>query len=251
MPLFLVATPLGHSQDISQRAIETLREAEVVIGEERREASKLLKSLGIEGKQLELLNEHSTEGDVVELVAFCREKRVALVTDCGTPGFCDPGARLVAACRAEGLICSPVPGPSSLMCLLSVAGQQLTEFLFRGFLPPDREARTKALRELASERRPFILMDTPYRMTRLLSELSEKFPERRALLGCDFTQETEAVYEAALKDLPRLVGDRKAEFILAVFPTPQSTVRPGALAPDGRRIIQPNPGPSRGRARSR
>lgn len=218
MPLSLIATPIGNTGDITQRAIETLRDADLVIGEERKEVSKLLKSLGIEGKQIELLNEHSKDDDVRELAALCETKKVALVTDCGTPGFCDPGARLVAACRAKKIPSSPIPGASSLMCLLSVSGRDLKEFVFRGFLPAEREERGRALNELGREPRPIILMDTPYRLTRLLDELAKKWPDRRALLGCDFTQPTETVIEAELKDLPELVGDRKAEFILAVFP---------------------------------
>ncbi len=218
MSLHLIATPIGHLDDISQRAIATIKAADVVVGEERREVSTLLKRLGIEGKRLELLNEHSSDQDVNELKELCRVHTVALVSDCGTPGFCDPGARLVAACRSGEITTSPIPGASSLMCLLSVSGHDMREFLFRGFLPAEREARAQALRELERERRPVILMDTPYRLGRLLSELSEHWPERRALLGCDFTQPTETVIEAELKRLPELVGERKAEFILAVFP---------------------------------
>ncbi len=90
MALQLIATPLGHAGDITLRAIEALREADIVVGEERKEVSKLLKALGIEGKRLELLNEHSKDEDVRELAGLCRTQKVALVTDCGTPGFCDP-----------------------------------------------------------------------------------------------------------------------------------------------------------------
>jgi 16S rRNA (cytidine1402-2'-O)-methyltransferase len=218
LALQLIATPIGHPGDITLRAIEALKAADVVIGEERKEVSKLLKSLGIEGKQLELLNEHSRQEDVVELLNLCKSKNVALVTDCGTPGFCDPGARLVAACRNEGLTSTPLPGASSLMCLLAVSGRDMREFVFRGFLPADRDERARAIRDLERERRPIVLMDTPYRLGRLLAELASQWPERRALLGCDFTQPSETIIEAPLKALPTLVGNRKAEFILALFP---------------------------------
>lgn len=242
MALQLIATPIGHPGDISLRAIETLKAADVVIGEERKEVSKLLKSLGIKGKPLELLNEHSRPEDIKDLVELCRTQNVALVTDCGTPGFCDPGARLVAACRNEGLSASPVPGASSLMCLLSVSGQDMREFLFRGFLPAEREARGRALKELERERRPVVIMDTPYRLGKLLSELSERFPERRALLGCDFTQASETVIEAKLRDMPGLVGERKAEFILALFPsqieTPNTQTR-SPMKPSGATRAKP------------
>lgn len=231
MALQLVSIPIGDPGDITLRAIETLRSADVVIGEERKEVSKLLKRLGIEGKQLELLNEHSREGDLADLVSLCREKSVALVSDCGTPGFCDPGAKLVAACRSAGITSSPVPGASSLMCLLAVTGHEMREFLFRGFLPAEREARSVALRELERERRPVVLMDTPYRLNRLLGELSERWPQRRAVLGCDLTQATETIDDAKVGDLAKKLGDRKAEFILVLFPSDKSQILTSPKAP--------------------
>lgn len=216
--LELIATPIGDPGDITLRAIEALRAASVVIGEERREVSTLLKRLGIEGKRMELLNEHSRDDDVRELADFCSRERVALVTDCGTPGFCDPGAKLVALCRKRGIAVRSLPGASSLMVLLSMSGSDLREFVFRGFLPAEREERARALKELERERRPIVLMDTPYRLSRLLSELSAKWPKRRALLGLDFTLPTEAVWEGELDSLAARVKDRKAEFMLVVYP---------------------------------
>ncbi|MES2963090.1 MAG: SAM-dependent methyltransferase [Bdellovibrionota bacterium] len=218
MGLELVATPIGDPADITLRAIEALKAASLVIGEERKEVSKLLKRLGIEGKRMELLNEHSRDDDVRELADFCAGARVALVTDCGTPGFCDPGARLVALCRKRGIPVRSLPGASSLMVLLSMSGENLREFVFRGFLPAEREERARALNELEREKRPIVLMDTPYRLGRLMTELSAKWPKRRALLGLDFTLATEAVWEDELSALALRVKDRKAEFMLVVYP---------------------------------
>ena len=216
--LELVATPIGDPGDITLRAIEALKAASVVIGEERKEVSKLLKRLGIEGKRMELLNEHSREDDVRELLGFCAKERVALVTDCGTPGFCDPGAKLVALCRQRGIAVRSLPGASSLMVLLSLSGRDLREFVFRGFLPAEREERGRAIAELDRERRPIVLMDTPYRLDRLVSELAAKWPKRVALLGLDFTLPTEEVMEGELGVLAARVKERKAEFMLVVYP---------------------------------
>lgn len=218
MSLQIIATPIGHPQDITLRAIEALKIAEVVIGEERAEVSKLLKRLEITGKRLELLNEHSKDEDVTELLALCKSMKVALVSDCGTPGFCDPGSRLVRACRAAGVNVEGLPGASSLMTLLSLNGTDLREFVFRGFLPAEREERTQALNELKREGRAVVLMDTPYRMGRLLSELAEAFGERKALIGLDLTQETEKVLEGPLSKLAKDLEGQKAEFILLLHP---------------------------------
>jgi 16S rRNA (cytidine1402-2'-O)-methyltransferase len=216
MPLQLIATPIGHPEDITLRAIEALKSADFVIGEERAEVSKLLKRLGIEGKKTDLLNEHSDERDLQFLLEQCRSQNVALVTDCGTPGFCDPGARLVRSCRDEGIQIQSLPGASSLMMILSLSGTNLTQFVFVGFLPKEKEARAKALRDLKRESRSFILMDTPYRLTRLLGELAQTFPERQGLLGLDLTLPSERVLEAPLKELAQKIGELKAEFILLV-----------------------------------
>jgi 16S rRNA (cytidine1402-2'-O)-methyltransferase len=219
MSLQIIATPIGNPGDITLRAIESLRAAEIVIGEERAEVSKLLKRLEITGKRLELLNEHSKDKDVAELLELCRSQKVALVSDCGTPGFCDPGAKLVRACRAAGIQVEALPGASSLMALLSVNGSDMKEFLFRGFLPAEREERAQALNELKRERRAVVLMDTPYRLSRLLSELAQTFGERKALIGLDLTQPTEKIIEASLSQLAKDFADKKAEFILLLHPS--------------------------------
>jgi 16S rRNA (cytidine1402-2'-O)-methyltransferase len=239
MALQIIATPIGHLGDITLRAIEALKEADIVIGEERREVSTLLKRLGIEGKHLELLNEHTKDEEVAGFVDLCLNSKVALVSDCGTPGFCDPGARLVAACRQRKITVTPLPGASSLMCLISLIGHNLTEFVFRGFLPAEKEARALAIDELKNESRAVIVMDTPYRLAKLLPELAQAMPDRPALLGCDFTQDSEACFEGKLKDLPALVGDRKAEFIMALLPT--NGPRNSSRAPNKGPTVAPRP----------
>lgn len=218
MSLSVVSTPIGNPKDISLRAIEILKDSDVVIGEERAEVSKLLKALGIQGKTYELLNEHSRDEDLEDLLVLCREKKVALVSDCGTPGFCDPGAALVNACRKEGISVVPVPGASSLMSLVAVAGVQLREFVFAGFLPANTEERKTAIARLEKESRAIFIMDTPYRLAKTLSELAQRLPKRRALIGLDLTQEAETIAHGTLSELAKKFEARKAEFILLIEP---------------------------------
>jgi len=217
--LYLVATPIGHPKDISLRALECLRECDVVIGEERRELMPFLKSHELQTKTVDFLNEHSRPSDVENFVELCKTKIVCLVADCGTPAFCDPGADLVAACRAQGIKVQSVPGASSLMTLVSLAGVRLNQFLFLGFLPPETEKRQKALQEIRKEKRAIILMDTPYRLSKLLTELSQIVPERKALLGCELTKESETLHEGTVSQIRLKVGEAKAEFILLLKPT--------------------------------
>lgn len=214
MALYVVATPIGNLEDISRRALRLLNECTLVIGEERKEASKLLKFLDLPQKPIEELNEHSKAKDWNDLVDVCARELVVLVSDCGTPGFCDPGAELVAACRRRGVPVFSVPGPSSLATFMSVCGQRLTEFVFLGFLPANREDRGRAMKQLKSESRPVILMDTPYRLGRLLSELAEMDRTREITLGMDLSTDQEKVVTGTAAQMAKKFAEKKSEFML-------------------------------------
>ncbi len=234
--LFLIATPIGHDEDLSPRATKLLLDAQLVIGEEFRPLTTLLKRIGrprqtpaqgqVGQPDLEVLNEHSKPEDVKHLADRVVEIHknggfTALVSDCGTPGFCDPGSALVAELRKRGKRSTAVPGASSLMCLLSLAGERIDEFVFRGFLPAERETREQALAGLTRENRAMIVMDTPYRLEKLLQELASKMPSRQAVLACDLTSEKEAIYSGSLSTLAkdwsaRPAETKKAEFMLLI-----------------------------------
>ena len=193
MALFVVATPIGNAADFSSRALTTLREADLIIGEELKVLRQTLKSAGINGIPLEQLNEHSRTADITHFVEECSARKVALVSDCGTPGFCDPGAELVAACALAGVEVRPVPGASSLMTLLSVCGVRLERFLFYGFLPAKNELRLAALAALKKENHPFVLLETPYRCARIMDEIATFFPNHFCAVGLDLTGDKERV----------------------------------------------------------
>ena len=212
--LWVVATPVGDPQDLTLRALEILKTCDVVLCESTKETSRLLRVHQISGKEYEVLNEHSSPEDVLRLLDLCRTKTVALVSDGGTPAFCDPGADLVALCRKRGIPVKPALGASSLMGLLSLAGRRLDQFVFRGFLPAETEARRKSLRDLQKERRPVVLMDTPYRLKKILAELEEFFPQRIIFLVRDLSLPGEKFLEGKPAELRRLCGDDKAEFMI-------------------------------------
>lgn len=216
--LYIVATPIGDISEISQRALSILKDCELVICESTKEASKLLRAHGITGKTYEVLDEHSTLEDKNRLALMCANQLVALVSDCGTPGFCDPGADVVRICRQKNIEVKSVLGPSALMGLLSLSGQRIDEFLFRGFVPAENEARTKALKELTREKRAIILMDTPYRLKKMITDMKEHFPQRRMLLALNLSQETECILEGTIDKIAGKVPYDKAEFMLLVYP---------------------------------
>lgn len=220
MSLILIATPIGHPGDITLRALHELKSAEVIFGEEFAPLTKLLKLHDIPKPRLELLNEHSTPAQIQDLFDLVKAHRCALVTDAGTPGFCDPGFQLVRLCRDKGIAVSSVPGASSLMSLLSLAGTRVEHFYFRGFLPRENSERLADIRGLMKMKIPVILMDTPYRLKKTLMELSENGPDRKVVLGMNFTQDSERVLEGPLRTVNREVPEgTKAEFLLMLFPS--------------------------------
>jgi 16S rRNA (cytidine1402-2'-O)-methyltransferase len=216
MSLTLVATPIGHMNDITLRGLETLKGAEFLILEEFKEGTRFLRHHGISQKEMQLLNEHSKPEDLQELVEKCKNLKVALITDCGTPGFSDPGSELVRLCRQKNIPVETCPGPSSLMAAISLFGAKLEQFVFRGFLPAENVARAKALKDLTSEKRPIVLMDTPYRLEKTMKDLLDYFPHRKVLLAMNLTQENQWVLEGKPTELIHQVKG-KAEFILIIY----------------------------------
>lgn len=218
MSLYIVPTPIGNSKDFSLRAIEVLTAVDVIIVEEFKESSRQLRSVSIQNKKLEQLNEHTNKEEIQRLLDLCKTQNVALISDCGTPGFCDPGGQLVGLCRKNQISVIGLPGPSSLMLALSLIGKRINQFLFRGFLPAENISRDKEWQKLKKIQIPIILMDTPYRLKKTLTECLNYFPQNQVLLCLNLTQKEEWVMEAKVKDILPLLPYEKAEFILIILP---------------------------------
>ena len=217
--LQIVALPIGNKDDITLRAIKALKDADLIIGEERKELIPLLKhfEIDIHSKQIEFLNEHSKKEDIQELGKFCKTLKVCLVSDCGTPVFCDPGSLLIDYCRKNSIEVATLPGASSLMGLLSLSSQRLEKFYFYGFLPRDKEERMREIKKLSQSKDPFIVMDTPYRLIQTLEQLASVMPNRKALLASDLTLESEKIIEGPLKYISNQFKDEKKEFLILVY----------------------------------
>lgn len=223
--LFIVATPIGNPQDITLRAIETLRSVDTVICEERKDGSRLLKQLDITGKPLIELNEHN-EGDMIQqiLIDMMNGRSMALVSDCGTPVFSDPGKKLLKLMAEMRIKVVPVPGASSLMAALSLCPFDMENFTFLGFLPPKTEQRAAVLQKYKLSDNPIILMDTPYRLVKLLDEVNKTFGrQQQIILALDLTLPSEATFLGSIQDVAAQVQGRKAEFIL-ILDRPQRRV---------------------------
>jgi 16S rRNA (cytidine1402-2'-O)-methyltransferase len=216
--LYLVATPIGDTQEITLRALELLKNTETIICESTKETSILLKRHGITGKTYEVLDEHSKPEDLKPLVELCKKNDVVLVSDCGTPGFCDPGAELVHECRRQGVQVKSVLGPSALMGLISLSGMRLERFLFRGFLPAENTHRAQAIEALKKEKQAVILMDTPYRLQKTLTEMKNHWPNHQLLLALNLSQENEQVFAGTIDQILKNSLPEKAEFMLLIKP---------------------------------
>lgn len=217
--LFIVATPIGNYGDISSRAMETLKSADAVACEEFREGSTLLKKLGIGEKKLMILNEHNEKEGTEEIFqALLSGQTVALVSDCGTPAFADPGTVLVKRCVEYDISVSSVPGASSLMAAISLSPLPLKEFYFAGFLPRGESERRDKLAFLKKLRIPIVLMDTPYRLGKLINEIGSSFGRNRQVtLAVDLTMPSESLFHGPVGEILKKVKERKGEFILIVY----------------------------------
>jgi len=206
--LWVVATPIGHRDDFSARAIATLREVAVIAAEDTRHSRPLLLHHNI-ATPLIALHEHN-EREVVDAIVRRLQggESVALISDAGTPLISDPGFRLVRAARAAGIRCAPVPGACAAIAALSVAGLPSDRFAFEGFLPPKSAARRARLQELAGEPRTLIFYESSHRVAESLADMRAVFgDEREAVLARELTKLFETVIGEPLAQLAERVAN--------------------------------------------
>ncbi len=215
--LYLVATPIGNLEDISFRAVRILKEADIVIYEERKEGSRLLRHFGIENKIVESLNEHNEPAASEIILEKLKQGRsAALISDAGTPVFADPGLVLVQKAIRNNVRIVPIPGPSSILPALIVSGFSIERFLYYGFLSPKRNRRIAELQQLKKENRTIVFMDTPYRLVQLVRDVAEVMGrQRRVCIAFDMTLPTEEIFRGTAGDLFQEFSrsPRKGEFV--------------------------------------
>jgi 16S rRNA (cytidine1402-2'-O)-methyltransferase len=218
--LYLVATPIGNLEDITLRALRVLKECDVVAAEDTRRTGQLLKHFGISKPLLSYFqfNEAKRSEEIMERLK--RGEKVALVTDAGSPGISDPGERVVKAAIAAGFRVEPVPGACALVAALTASGLPTDEFHFIGFLPHKSGQRRNRLEALKSIDRTLVFYESPYRIEKLLSELSDVFPERTVVLARELTKRFEEFLRGKPAELLALAKKRslKGEFVVLVSP---------------------------------
>jgi 16S rRNA (cytidine1402-2'-O)-methyltransferase len=234
--LLVVATPIGNLADLSPRALEALRGADLILAEDTRRTRGLLTHHDIR-RPLESFDAHKEHAAATRIVERIRQgTRVALVTDAGTPGLSDPGGLLVREVLEAGLTVSPIPGPSAVAAAVSAAGVE-SAFRFDGFLPRKGGERTRSLERLRESDVPVVLFESPQRLGATLAELAAALPGRSAVVCRELTKLHEEIVSGTLESLAsRFSGEVLGELTLVVFPPPSPlpsalpALRPEALA---------------------
>lgn len=215
--LRVVATPIGNLEDVSPRALRTLREADRIFAEDTRRTRILLDRYEIAAKPVSL-HEHNEASRIESALGVLRDGgSVAIVSDAGTPLISDPGARLVAAAIEDGHRVEPIPGASAVMSALSVAGFDATPFTFLGFLPRAKGARAEILNSYLARKEALVIFESPRRVGATLTELAGCFVQRRGCVARELTKRHEEVARGTLADLAdRFAEEARGEFTIVV-----------------------------------
>jgi len=217
--LYIVSTPIGNYEDITLRAIRILKQVDFVICEEFKEARRLLSKLNI-SKELFSINEHNENENVDEIILKLAEgKSAALISDCGTPLFSDPGHLLVQSAIQSRIEVVPIPGVSSILAALVGSGINFEKFYYYGWLSPKKDIRKNQLLDLKRRKEVIVLMDTPYRLRTLLEDVTKLWSKNvPVVLAYELTKEKEKFYRGTCAEVFGLAvkENLKGEFVLIV-----------------------------------
>ena len=235
--LYVVATPIGNLADLSLRAIHVLSLVDAVACEDTRHSAPLLRHLGLDKPLLSVHEHNEREAAGGVLARLARGERVAYVSDAGTPAISDPGAALVAAVQAAGYLAVPLPGASSALAALSVAGDvHAAGFVFTGFLPARGNERALAVKAVAAAATAQVLFEAPHRIESLVQALAEVCGTRPVTLCRELTKQFETVVTLPAEQLPAwLAADPnrvRGEFVLVVHALASKAVANEAAAHD-------------------
>jgi len=214
----VVATPIGNLGDITLRALESLKSADVIAAEDTRHSGLMLKHFEIK-KPLVSFHEHNEAMRTAQLVErLAAGENVALITDAGMPGLSDPGARLIRECIKGGLPFTIVPGPSSILSALVGSGFETEKFCFRGFLPVKSGQRQRELRAAAEREETTIFFESPYRLAKTLMASAEIMPEHRLCVARELTKKFEEFRRGTASELLAFYSGHsvKGEIVLVV-----------------------------------
>ena len=215
--LYIVATPIGNLEDITFRAVRTLKEVDYIFAEDTRVTKKLLNHFEIQNTVYRY-DEHTKVHQVENIVKLLKEgKSIALVTDAGTPCISDPGYEVVDAALKESIQVSPIPGASSMTAAASVAGISMRRFAFEGFLPK-KKGRQTLFKKLAEEERTIIILESPHRILRTLTDVREHLGDRYVVVAREISKIYEEIIRGTASELIEKLEKKpvKGEIVLMV-----------------------------------
>jgi 16S rRNA (cytidine1402-2'-O)-methyltransferase len=216
MPLYIVATPIGNLEDITHRAVALLRSADLIVCEDTRKTTVLLRHYGIKTPCLSYHEHNERKRTPYILILLQAGKTIALVSNAGTPLISDPGYVLVTEAIKRNLAVCPLAGPSALLAALCVSGLPFNKFVFEGFLPKKKAGRRKLLASLKSEERTAVFFESPHRVVDALRDIQEILGERRIAVARELTKIHECVYRGTAKEVLENLQTVKGEFTIII-----------------------------------
>jgi len=215
--LYIVSTPIGNLNDITFRAVEVLKQVDLIACEDTRRTKILLEKFGLAKNLISYYNYNERQRAEEIIRELKSGKNVALVSDSGTPGISDPGFVLIKRAIEENITVIPIPGPSAFVCALVGSGLPMDEFVFVGFLPHKKGRKTK-LKKLSKEERTIILYESPHRLIKTLNEILEIFGDREIAVAKELTKIHEEFFRGKISEvLKKLTPDKiKGEFVIVI-----------------------------------
>lgn len=222
--LFLIPTPIENQSPLEPVALELLKsfnpDRDILLVEELKECRRRWIHWGLDRNAIEhfvLYNEHNQKEDAQKIIQQLKKgKRVFLMSDCGLPAFCDPGQYLVDQCHDHHVAVTSTPFANSISLAIALSGFSHQRFMFEGFVENKKDARRQHLKQIISNKVTTVIMDTPYRLTKLLSELQELGLKKRVFLGLDLNTPEESLLRGPVSDLLSQLEGQKREFILVI-----------------------------------
>ena len=219
--LYIIATPIGNLDDISLRALETLKNVDLIAAEDTRHSKKLLAHFNIKKPMISLHDYNEKERSKVLLKRLQKDQNIALISDAGTPLISDPGYHLVTTIRDANINIIPIPGPCAAITALCASGLPTDKFIFEGFLPVKPGLRKKRLEELKNDTRTIIFYESPHRLIKTINELTKIFGANRpTVLARELTKKFETIYSANLDAIQKWLtvdpNHQKGEFVILI-----------------------------------